>query len=161
MHDRTADIARLILAHAEDMAIGSPALPVVFAGTAVKHPTKPRYIWVEYFINPTTAPHVGFADSLVHQGILLCRVYWSNGVGLPQPLDAAQAVIRHFPRSLRLYDDYLRVEFQAGSAATPIQDKAWLYVPVTLPWRAVASAPPLTPAPYAESGYSNEGYVAP
>ena len=142
--DRTADIARLILAHAEDMAIGNPPLPVAFAGTAVKPPTKPRYIWVEYFINPTTAPHVGFVDSLVHQGILLCRVYWSNGVGVAAPLDAAQAVIRHFPRSLRLYADGLRVEFQAGSAATPIQEAAWLYVPVTIPWRAMASA--LAPA---------------
>ena len=139
--DRTADIARLILAHAEDMAIGTPPLPVAFAGTMVKHPTKPRYIWVEYFINPTAAPGVGNADSLVHQGILLCRVYWSNGVGLPAPLAAAQDVIRHFPRSLKLYADSLRVDFQAGSAATPIQEAGWLYVPVTIPWRAVASAP--------------------
>lgn len=138
--DRTADIARLILAHAEDMAIGSPALPVFFAGTAVKPPTLPRYIWVEYFINPTVAPFVGHESTIIQQGILLCRVYWSNGVGLPAPLDAAQAVIRHFPRSLKLYAGGLRIEFQAGTAATPIQEASHLYVPVTIPWRAMASA---------------------
>ena len=142
--DRTADIARLILAHAEDMEIGSPALPVVFAGTAVKPPNKPRYIWVEYFINPTIGFGVADDSTLLHQGVLLCRLYWSNGVGVAAPLAAAQGIIRHFPRSLVLYDDDVRVEFQPGSAATPIQEAAWLYVPVTIPWRAMASA--LAPA---------------
>lgn len=149
--DRTADIARLILAHAEDMEIGSPALPIAFAGTAVKPPNKPRYIWVEYFPNATQGPFIGDDSALVYQGILLCRVYWSNGVGLPAPLQAAQDVIKHFPRSQRLYSERVRIDFRPGSAATPIQEAAWLYVPVTIPWRAVVMAdkplPPPAPEP--------------
>ena len=147
--DRTADIARLILAHAEGMAIGSPPLPVAFAGTAVKSPNKPRYIWVEHVPNTTQGPFIGDDSALAYQGILLCRVYWSNGVGIVAPLQAAQDVIRHFPRPQRLYGERLRVEFRPGSVASPIQEAAWLYVPVTIPWRAYVTAdkPPPPPAP--------------
>lgn len=137
--DRTGDIAALILAHAETMAVGSPALRVFYAGVAVKQPTLSKYVWIEYTTNPTEGFGVADTSTLIAQGILLCRLYWPNGVGVVAPLGIAQEIIDHFPRSLVLYDTDLRVEFQAGSTATPIQENAYLYTPTTIPWRAMAS----------------------
>ena len=146
--DRTADIARLILAHAEDMEIGSPPLPIFFHNQTVKLPNKTRYALVEVMPNATTAPGVGFTDSLVQQGLLYIRVFGQIAVGSLPALTEAQAVVRHFPRSLRLYADGLRVEIQAGTVGgvifDPPQQSVRVFVPVTIPWRAVASA--LAPA---------------
>lgn len=139
MADRTAAIAAAILAHAETMSIGSPVLPVHWAGIAVKHPSQGKYIWIEYLPNPTTVPAIDDDSSLVHAGLLQCSVYWPNGVGIVAPLTAAGEVVAHFPRSTRLYGTGFHVRFRRGWASSVLQEAAWMHVPVSIDWQAVAS----------------------
>lgn len=137
--DRSARIADAILAHADDLVIGSPPLPVAFEGVTVKPPVKPKYLYVQYRPNIREQPGIGDGDSKIHIGVLLVSIYWTNGVGLVAPLEAAETVINHFDRSQRLYGDGFRVEFRRAYASSPLQENAYLHIPVTIEWRAVAN----------------------
>lgn len=140
MPDKTGAIASAIFEHASDMLVGSPSLPIFYAGVAVKPPAKPKYLYVSYFINPTTAPMIGSDDAVLHEGLLQVSVYWPNGTGIIEPLNLAGEVVAHFPRDLSLFGEGFRVRFNRASyASTPLQDGAYQQVPVTVPWRAISA----------------------
>lgn len=140
MADYSAVIAALILDHAADLAVGSPALPVFFHGVAVKPPVKPKYLYVQYFINPTSAVGIAHDSTLLHEGLLQIDVYWPNGTGIIDPMAAAGSVIDHFPRTLELWGSPLVVKFDRPAyASTPMQEGNYQKIVVTVPWRAFAT----------------------
>ena len=134
-----SDIVTAVFGHAEDMVIGSPALPIFFEGVAVKPPTVPKYLWVRLVPNDTERPTVSFDQGYVWQGIIAINVVWSNGVGLLPPTKAAEDVAAHWVDGLRLEQPPIVVEINRPPSIRPaVQDGASMYVPVAIEYRAVA-----------------------
>ena len=142
----TSAIVGALFAHAEDMVIGSPPLPVFFEGVAVKPPQKPKYLWVSIAPNETERPTVAFDDRRVFQGIVLINLFWPNGTGLPAPLAAADEVREHWRDGRRLYGDGCLVEInRPPSVRSAVQDAARMFVPIVIEYRATVSAAPVQP----------------
>jgi hypothetical protein len=135
----TSAIVGALFAHAQDMAIGSPPLPVFFEGVAVKPPNKPKYLWVSIAPNETTRPTVAFDERYVYQGVVLINLFWPNGTGLPAILAAADEVRAHWQDGTRLDGDGVLVEInRPPSVRSAVQDAARMFVPIVIEYRATA-----------------------
>jgi len=130
-----------IFDYAGDMIVGSPALPIFFEGVAVKPPTVPKYLWVNLAPNETERPAIAFNGQNIHQGFVLINVFWSNGVGLVAPAQAADGVRTHWADGTRIYGTGCRIEINTPPSIRPaVQEGATMYIPVAIEYRAVETA---------------------
>jgi len=134
----TSAMIAAIMEHAEDMAIGSPVLPVFFEAVAVKPPSKSKFLWVSLAPNITERPAIAFTGQKVHQGIILINVFWTNGAGLVAPAEAADAVRAHWVDGTRIEGDDCRIEINSPPSIRPaVQEGAVMYIPVVIEYRAI------------------------
>jgi hypothetical protein len=133
----TAAIVSAIFEHAEDMAIGSPVLPVFFEGIAVKPPVRTKYLWVSLAPNETERLAIGFDGVRVHQGIILINLFWINGAGLVEPYEAADQVRAHWVDGTRLEGGGTRVEInRPPSVRSAVQEGAKMFIPIVVEYRS-------------------------
>lgn len=101
----------------------TPALPIALPG--ITFPSgggaKPdNYLQASFLPNVTETLSVGSGHQM-HRGVFQVSVWWKAGDGFVKPLDVAGAVIRHFPKGMKLY---------AGDVGVKIDGKPWTSAPV-------------------------------
>lgn len=132
-----ADVATALLARAGTLTHGSPvmrkAMPDV-APSPPLDPTKP-YFRVDLFRN---APFwQGLNTGKIDQGLLQITVVWPEGQGIIKATQAADAVMAHFPKGLKLFSGTACVRISGEPwAAAPLMDASWTETPVTIPYTA-------------------------
>ncbi len=130
-----AVVAALLLAHAEDMEIGSPALPIAYPEIDFPPPADGKYLRVDLFKN---APFwEGLKSGRIDQGLLQVSVVWPRGQGIIKPAEAAALVMAHWAKLTTLSGSGVRVKVNKEPwDASPVSDDHETMIPVTIPWNA-------------------------
>lgn len=127
------EIYLALMGRVETLSIGSPALPIAYPETTESYspPADGRYLDVTDFPN---APFwQGMTDGRIDQGLLQVTVVWPQNAGLVAPKAAADQVIAHFPKGLRL--GALKITGEPWQAA-PLIGEHDVRIPITIPWKA-------------------------
>lgn len=129
-----ANIFRALMEHLMTLVF-TPALPIA-APNVVFPPagqTKPdNYLSVTFLPNRTDTLSIGNGHQR-HQGILQVSVFWKSGNGIVKPLDVADRIIKHFAKGTVLEGQGLKVKIgRKPWAAPPLQDAAYIQVPVSI-----------------------------
>jgi hypothetical protein len=75
-------------------------------------------------------------------GVFQVDVFWPTNEGITNPLERASAVAAHFKRGTTMERAGVKVwVLRPPSVATPLQDKSWFQVPVSIPYRAFVPNP--------------------
>ena len=134
-----AIVASLLLGRCDTLNVGTPKMPVampdVVFDPAVKAPDG-RYLRVDLFSN---APFwEGLTSGRIDQGLLQITVVWPKGKGLIVQRRAAQQVMDHFAKGLKLFGPATRVSINREPwAASPLPGDVSTETPVTISWTAV------------------------
>lgn len=132
-----ASIATALLARCELMKTQGPTLPVSMPDIAFDPPSTHKYLEVADFTNQPAWQ--GITSGRMDQGLLQVTVVWPKGEGIINPKAAADAVMAHFPKGLRLYSGAARVTVSEEPwAASPLLEDAQTRIPVTIAWKASA-----------------------
>lgn len=131
-----AIVAGLLLARCETLNVGTPKMPVAMPDVAFIPPTDDRYLRVDLFSN---APFwEGLTSGRIDQGLLQVTVVWPKGKGLIVQRRAAQQVMEHFAKGLKLFGPATRVSINREPwAASPLPGDVSTETPVTISWTAV------------------------
>lgn len=128
-------VAALLLARAETLSVGSPALPKAMPDVAFTPPANGQYLRVSLFTNAPAWE--GLSSGRMDQGLLQITVVWPKNRGVIKPREAAQAVMAHFPKGLILMGGGVRVKINRQPwAASPILEDTETLTPVTVSWVA-------------------------
>lgn len=132
---KPAQIADALLARASTLAVGSPALPILFPEIHADQPASNKYIEVR--VIPNRPAWEGITSGVQDQGLLQINVVWPKGQGVIAPLEAAQQVMSHFPKGLALVSGATKVRITAEPyASQPLAEEDQVMVPVTISWAA-------------------------
>lgn len=125
-------IAAALLARAETLSVGSPALRVAHPDIAFTPANGETYLEVSIFYNRPAWE--GLKVGRLDQGLLQVTIVGPKGAGVPRLMRLAQEVVDHFPKGLTLTG---RVRVSAQPYATsPLLEASDTRVPVTIPWAA-------------------------
>lgn len=133
-----AIVAGVLLARCETLNVGTPKMPVAMPDVtfdpAVKAPDG-RYLRADLFSN---APFwEGLTSGRIDQGLLQITVVWPKGKGLIVQRRAAQQVMDHFAKGLKLFGPATRVSINREPwAAAPIKGDVSTETPITISWTA-------------------------
>ena len=131
-----ADVAKALLDRAGTLSYGSPVMKKAMPDIAFTPVTGKPYFRVDLFRN---APFwTGLGSGKIDQGLMQITVVWPKGQGIIKASTAADAVIAHFSKGLKLYSGTARVKLGQAWASAPLPDDAWTDTPVTIPWTASA-----------------------
>jgi len=128
-----AAIYDALMGRVASLAIGSPALPVAYPEVFFDPKASGgKYLDVSDF--PNRPAWEGLSEGRLDQGFIQITVVWPKGQGIRAPKAAADAVIAHFPKGLRLASG-VKISAEPWQAA-PLIDASECRVPVTVPWVA-------------------------
>lgn len=131
-----ADVAKALLDRVVTLSYGSPVMKKAMPDVAFSPENGKPYFRVDIFRN---APFwQGLSSGKIDQGLMQITVVWPEGVGIIKASAAADAVMAHFPKGLRLYNGTARVKVSGEPwVSAPLMDAGWTDTPVTIPWTAV------------------------
>lgn len=125
-------IAAALLARCATLAVGSPALPIAYPDVTFTPPASGKYLAVSLFFNRPAWE--GLKSGRLDQGILQVAVVWPKNQGVVKPMQAAKAVMAHFPKALELAGG-VKISAQPY-AVSPLLDDSETRIPITIPWTA-------------------------
>lgn len=128
-----ADIYVALMERVATLSIGSPALPISYPETTESYDPPADGMYLEVLDFPNRPFWEGLTDGRVDQGLLQINVVWPQNEGLVAPKAAADAVIAHFPKGLRLGSVKITAQPWQGSPLIGDHD---VKVAVTIPWKA-------------------------
>lgn len=135
---KAAQVADALLARADNLAVGSPALPIAMPDVGfdpATDATDGKYLEVDLL--PNQPAWRGLNGGSIDQGLLQITVVWPKGEGLIPALQAAQEVKDHFPAALSLVSGSTRVKIQDDPTHTVLLDEPnETRIPVTIRWTA-------------------------
>jgi hypothetical protein len=133
---KEAQVADALFARAAALSVGSPALPIVYGEhPATYDPTTGKYLLVQTF--PNRPRWEGMTSGRLDQGILQITVVWPKNLGDIKPLEAAAAVIAHFPLAYEMVSGVTRVKVSGQPwVAQPIREADKVSFPISIPWTA-------------------------
>lgn len=134
-----AEIADALLTFLAAEDISSPALPIADPNVQFD-PHGHAYLEATFFPNRPTGLWLASASPNHHQGLFQVTVVWpSDNDGIIPPLIVAGLVVERFARGTKIDHEGIRVSIDATPwAAQPLQEKKWIRVPVTIPYRMVS-----------------------
>lgn len=130
-----ADVAKALLDRAATLTHGSPVMKKAMPDLSFTPDAGKPYFRIDLFRNAPfwQALNTGKID----QGLMQITVVWPEGQGIIKASSAADAVMAHFPKGLRLNSGTARVKVSGEPwAAAPLLDASWTETPVTIPWTA-------------------------
>ena len=135
---KASAIPDALLAHAEDLEVLSPPLPIAMPDVDFdpKHDadSQGRYLEVRYFRNSPMAEGLK-AGAVIDQGILVVSVVWPKGQGIISMNEAAQQVADHFPKGLVLKSGSTSVKINKEPViASPLPEGDKTIVAVSISW---------------------------
>lgn len=130
-----ADVATALLTWAASLSYGSPAMKKAMPDVSFTPETGKPYFRVDLFRN---APFwQGLNTGKIDQGLLQITVVWPEGLGIIKASQAADAVMAHFPKGLKLFNGTACVRISGEPwAAAPLVEAGWTETPVTIPYTA-------------------------
>lgn len=129
-----ADVAKALLDRVGTLTHGSPVMKKAMPDVPFSPETGKPYFRVDLFRN---APFwQGLNTGKIDQGLMQVTVVWPEGQGIIKASAAADAVMAHFPKGLKLFSGSARVKLGEPYASAPLLDAGWSSTPVTIPWRA-------------------------
>lgn len=130
------DVATALLQHCEKLKFGNPQMKRAMPDADFTPEAGKPYYRIDLFRN---APFwTGLSAGKIDQGLMQVTVVWPKGQGIIKSSRAADAVLAHFPKNLKLTLGTARVKIGQGWVAAPLLDEAWTETPVTIPWTALA-----------------------
>lgn len=112
----------------------TPALPIAYPNVNPSWGSNnpDSYLRATFVPNRTVTRTVG-AGHQQHMGLMMVSVWWKAGAGLTKPLDVADRIIKHFAKGTVLEGQGLKVKIgRKPWAAPPLQDAAYIQVPVSI-----------------------------
>ena len=130
-----ADVATALLTWAGTLSYGSPVMKKAMPDVSFSPETGKPYFRVDLFRN---APFwQGLNTGKIDQGLLQITVVWPEGLGIIKASAAADAVMTHFPRGLKLFSGTACVRISGQPwAAAPLIEAGWSSTPITIPYTA-------------------------
>lgn len=117
---------------------GGISLP---SGTEIAHigidftPTSNPYVRLQLFKNAPVQNQIAFNRAPIRRGIFQASVFWPVGQGLVKPSEVAGTIRDGFARGTKIdaTDFVIRID-QEPTVGSDIQEKAWMQIPVSIPF---------------------------
>lgn len=130
-----ADVATALLARAGTLTHGSPVMKKAMPDVSFTPEAGKPYFRADLFRN---APFwQGLNTGKIDQGLMQITVVWPEGKGIIKASAAADAVMAHFPKGLKLFNGTACVRISGEPwASSPLMGDATTETPITIPWKA-------------------------
>ena len=127
-------IAEALIAHFSTMALPA-GVRVAYPG--ISFTPDPGTPHVELFVIPNTPIQrmIAFGKEPERLGIFQASVFWPEGQGIVKATDLAAKIGQHFARGTKIKEFGTIIWIiDDPDIAAPLQEKAWLQVPVSIRW---------------------------
>lgn len=129
-----AQIPDALIEHFDTITLPT-GVSVAYPGINFK-PTKDEgYVRLQLLKNEPIQPRIRFGNEPIRQGIFQASVFWPEGAGIIKPSEVAGTIRDAFARGTKIDGGSFTIRIdQEPTVGSDIQEKAWLQIPVSVPW---------------------------